>query len=142
MIATNKRATAAKIEIEEEGNEENGGDHKSINPPKIEEEEPSSGNEALAENAIKLTPGPSKVRVRCPAPKTTLAVNRRRLSGLLDKLTRAHNWKEASSVLSILLRGTPRGSSLAEDRRNFLVSNSRTKPCLVYFVGGVKASSG
>ncbi|XP_010913443.1 uncharacterized protein [Elaeis guineensis] len=121
MVCTNKRTAAAKSKIKEEDNEENGGDYISIKPPKIEEEGPSSGSEALAEKATKLTPGPSKGPVRLP-PKATLAVNRRRLSGLLKKLARTHNWKEASDVLSVLLRGTPRGSSFAEDRRNFLVA--------------------
>lgn len=127
MVATSKRATAAKIKIKEEVNEENAGDYRSIKPPKIEEEGPSSENEALAEKATKLTPGPSKGPAMRSASNTILAVNRRRLGGILKKLARAHNWKEASGVLSVLLRGTPRGSSFAEDRRNSLVSNPRAK---------------
>lgn len=58
---------------------------------------------------------------RC-ASKPLLHQNRQRLSRLLDRLTKAHNWKDASGVLSLLLKGTPEGSSLLEDRRNFLVS--------------------
>ncbi|KAH7689723.1 TPR-like protein [Dioscorea alata] len=38
------------------------------------------------------------------------------------KLTKMHSWKEASGVLSILLKGTPRGYSLIDDERSFLVA--------------------
>ncbi|XP_074589445.1 uncharacterized protein LOC141845279 [Curcuma longa] len=58
---------------------------------------------------------------RCASPPL-LHQHRQRLSRLLDQLTKAHMWKEASGVLSVLLQATPQGSSLWEDRRNFLVA--------------------
>ncbi|KAG6524226.1 hypothetical protein ZIOFF_014132 [Zingiber officinale] len=54
--------------------------------------------------------------------KPLLYQHRQILSRLLDCLTNAHQWKEASGVLSLLLKATPEGSSLLEDRRNFLVA--------------------
>ncbi|PON52793.1 TAF RNA polymerase I subunit A [Parasponia andersonii] len=48
--------------------------------------------------------------------KTLRSENRARLSYLLGKLTRQHNWTEASGVLSVLLKGTCKDKSLANNR--------------------------
>ncbi|KAJ0968367.1 hypothetical protein J5N97_025284 [Dioscorea zingiberensis] len=70
---------------------------------------------------------PQAIRVPCPkrsarnfSGKPVLSLHRARLSSLLKKFVRAHSWREASGVLSILLKGTPRGYSLIEDQRSFL----------------------
>ncbi|WOL20235.1 hypothetical protein Cni_G29039 [Canna indica] len=56
------------------------------------------------------------------ASKPLLLQNRHRLGNLLDRLVRAHNWKEASGVLSVLLKGTPQCGNLLEARRDFLIA--------------------
>ncbi|CAK9182961.1 unnamed protein product [Ilex paraguariensis] len=45
--------------------------------------------------------------------------NRRRLRYLLRRLVRQHNWKEASGVLSVLLKGTLREKSVSKNRTKY-----------------------
>ncbi|KAK8955526.1 hypothetical protein KSP40_PGU006930 [Platanthera guangdongensis] len=48
---------------------------------------------------------------------STIHINHRRLDNLLDRLTAAHRWREASGVLSLLFAGNPRSYSPTEDRK-------------------------
>ncbi|KAA8523951.1 hypothetical protein F0562_010374 [Nyssa sinensis] len=48
--------------------------------------------------------------------------NRSRLRRLLRKLVRQHNWKEASGVLSVLLKGTGKDRSPAKNRTKYWVT--------------------
>ena len=47
--------------------------------------------------------------------------HRRRLIVLIDRLARKHEWRSVSGSLSVLFKGTPRGCSLIEDRKHFMV---------------------
>ncbi|CAK9182956.1 unnamed protein product [Ilex paraguariensis] len=47
------------------------------------------------------------------------SVNRRRLQYLLRRLVRQHNWKEASGVLSVLLKGTVSEKSVSKNRTKY-----------------------
>ena len=53
--------------------------------------------------------------------KTLRAENRARLSYLLGKLMKQHNWTEASGVLSVLLKGTCKDKSLPNNRFKYSV---------------------
>ncbi|XP_072982385.1 uncharacterized protein [Typha latifolia] len=121
MVPTNTFDNAA-VKVKKEKREDEVGD--GLNSHKIleegEGEEPSKIRPS--EEAMRPRYGSYRGALRHIASEPTLAVNRRRLGRLLQRLVRAHNWKEASGVLSVLLKGTPRGSSLSEDRRNFLVA--------------------
>ncbi|OAY83857.1 hypothetical protein ACMD2_15426 [Ananas comosus] len=113
-----------KVEKEEE-NDEDKGKVEEDDDDDDEEEEGEHGKNVVSfeeHHPAKPSRGPYKRPLGRSAPGPTLAVNRRRLGRLLARLARAHNWTEASGVLSLLLKGTPRGSSLLEDRRNFLVA--------------------
>ncbi|KAK1324858.1 hypothetical protein QJS10_CPA01g00547 [Acorus calamus] len=48
--------------------------------------------------------------------------HRGRLMRLLRGLTRGHAWREASGVLSVLLRGTPNGVSMTANRRMYVAA--------------------
>ncbi|KAM0949971.1 putative TATA box-binding protein-associated factor RNA polymerase I subunit A [Dioscorea sansibarensis] len=81
-----------------------------------------SGN-TIAERHSRKILSPFRKRLgRNVGGKPLLSIHRARLSSLLMKLMKMHSWKEASGVLSILLKGTPRGYSLIEDERSFLVA--------------------
>ncbi|CAA7405576.1 unnamed protein product [Spirodela intermedia] len=59
---------------------------------------------------------------KCSYIKRILHEHRSRLVVLIDKLARKHEWSDASGALSVLLKGTPRGCSLMEDRKHFLLA--------------------
>ncbi|GAB2278000.1 hypothetical protein Dimus_012700 [Dionaea muscipula] len=67
---------------------------------------------SLTKPSYTLTLGPTDVRQK----------NRGRLRYLLYKLVRGHNWKEASGVLSTLLKGTCRERSLLNNRMKYWVA--------------------
>ncbi|URE16330.1 hypothetical protein MUK42_12845 [Musa troglodytarum] len=123
-----------KVEEEVDGEEFGDGDNSNNhyqNQPQPEEEEEERGPaeridslaaEKAAEQLLMTRPWKRRRAVGQLGPKPLLSQNRHRLSRLLDRLARAHSWKEASGTLSSLLKGTPRASTLLEDRRNFLVA--------------------
>ncbi|XP_078436189.1 TAF RNA polymerase I subunit A [Wolffia australiana] len=57
-----------------------------------------------------------------PCLKPLLHEHKRRLILLLDKLCMKHEWRDVSGALSVLLKGTPRGCSLLEDRKHFTLA--------------------
>lgn len=60
-----------------------------------------------------------RVRFQRPNRHYILGENRRILCDLLGKLLREHNWKEASGVLSTLMRGTSLNSLPVLTRKKF-----------------------
>ncbi|CAL9128003.1 unnamed protein product [Musa acuminata var. zebrina] len=121
-----------EVDAEEFGDGDNNNNHYKYQPqPEEEEEEEERGPaeridslaaEKASEQLLMTRPWKRRRAVGRLGPKPLLSQNRHRLSRLLDRLARAHSWKEASGTLSALLKGTPRASTLLEDRRNFLVA--------------------
>ncbi|RZR87311.1 hypothetical protein BHM03_00014684 [Ensete ventricosum] len=116
-----------EVDGEEFGDGDNSNNHYKYQQQPEEEEETgpaercdSFAAEKAAEQLLMTRPWKRRRAVGRLGPKPLLSQNRHRLSRLLDRLARAHSWKEASGTLSALLKGTPRASTLLEDRRNFL----------------------
>lgn len=88
-------------------------------------EESKAMNVKLGEENCEIDGAEMSVKKRrvskCSSIKRILHEHRRRLVVLIDKLARKHEWCDASGALSVLLKGTPRGCSLMEDRKHFLV---------------------
>lgn len=112
---------SVKIKVEEAEGEEEEYD-KGQNCVNSDVQRHDSGN-IIAERHSRKILGPFRKRLaRNVRGKPLLSIHRARLSSLLMKLTKMHSWKEASGVVSILLKGTPRGYSLIDDDRSFLVA--------------------
>lgn len=129
VIADTKVAIASyanvsvKIKVEEAEGEEEEYD-KGQNCVNSDVQRHDSGN-IIAERHSRKILGPFRKRLaRNVRGKPLLSIHRARLSSLLMKLTKMHSWKEASGVVSILLKGTPRGYSLIDDDRSFLVCHA------------------
>uniref|UniRef100_A0A1D1Y228 GTP cyclohydrolase 1 n=1 Tax=Anthurium amnicola TaxID=1678845 RepID=A0A1D1Y228_9ARAE len=94
----------------------------SIMDVKIEEPKSESQSAAATMKPQKRIYGPSMKPPKYSFMNPILHEHRRRLVRLIDKLAKRHNWKDASGALSVLLKGTPRGCSVIEDRKHFLVA--------------------
>ncbi|RWW80361.1 hypothetical protein BHE74_00011300 [Ensete ventricosum] len=129
-----------EVDGEEFGDGDNSNNHYKYQQQPEEEEETgpaercdSFAAEKAAEQLLMTRPWKRRRAVGRLGPKPLLSQNRHRLSRLLDRLARAHSWKEASGTLSALLKGTPRASTLLEDRRNFLVSVAQKSICCLWY---------
>ncbi|MQL75602.1 hypothetical protein Taro_007983 [Colocasia esculenta] len=88
----------------------------------IEETKCDDQNVPGTRKAQKKIYGPSKRPAKFSFVKPILHEHRRRLVCLINKLAKRHKWKDASGALSTLLKGTPHGCSILEDRKHFLVA--------------------
>ncbi|KAK8935850.1 hypothetical protein KSP39_PZI013513 [Platanthera zijinensis] len=105
-IDDNQSQASLKLPFEDEGEE-----------LKIRETKFIAGEGATGPKLCIRSIDSSRSRLSRKIKSSTIRINHRRLDNLLDRLTAAHRWREASGVLSLLFAGNPHSYSPTEDRK-------------------------